>query len=408
MPVFPDGPGKWHVYVDVYYKGTTKRKSQRHRRFQGTKTAAIKYERELILERDAGRLIDRTNQTLGQYLESWFEEYEMTVSINTFKTAKNHLARVWKTALHEIPLSNLETEYIQEVINHMNNVDGLSYGAVANFRDNLRHALNRAVELKYIKDNPILLCKLPKETRKKKIIWTREQLDGYLGYIHANRSMYTDAFELILFTGFRRAEVCGLHWSMVNFDDHFIDMNRTRHSMPSLGPGRPGGGWYEVEPKTESSSRYIEISPKCVALLRKVQAEQAHYQVIAPGIWPADPFVICRQDGEVTRPDRLSRQFSRLLKAYNGQSETAQLPSGKDATTPHDLRRHHASYLAELGYSTSAITARLGHASTNITERIYIKNRPGAFADYVSKLDEFLDPVIESPGESPEEDFGKR
>ena len=140
MPVFPDGPGKWHVYVDVYFKGTTKRKSQRHRRFQGNKTAAIKYERELILERDAGRLIDRTNQTLGQYLESWFEEYEMTVSINTFKTAKNHLARVWKTALHEIPLSNLETEYIQEVINHMNNVDGLSYGAVANFRDNLRHA----------------------------------------------------------------------------------------------------------------------------------------------------------------------------------------------------------------------------------------------------------------------------
>ena len=249
MSVYPNGPGKWYVVIDLYYKGTTKRKSQRVRIFKGTKFDARKFEREMLRERDEGRLIGKTNQTLGQYLESWFEEYEATVDISTFKTAKDHLARVWKTSLHEIPLANLDTEYIQDVINGMNK-DKLSYGTVKNFRDNLRNALNRAVELKYISENPVLLCKLPKETRKKKVIWTREQLDGYLGYIHANRSMYTDAFELILFTGFRRAEVCGLHWSMVNFDDHYIGMYKTRHSMPSLGPDRPGGGWYEKEPKT--------------------------------------------------------------------------------------------------------------------------------------------------------------
>ena len=395
MSIHPAGPGRWNVVIDIYYKGTTKRKSQKPRIFKGTKSEARKFEREMLRERDEGRLITKTNQTLGQFLESWLDEYEMTVGISTFKTAKDHLARVWKTSLHEIPLANLDTEYIQDVINGMNK-DGLSYGTVKNFRDNLRHPLNRAVELKYIAENPVLLCRLPKESRKRKIIWTREQLDGYLGYINANRSMYTDAFELILFTGFRRAEICGLHWSMVNFEDRYIDMNKTRHSMPSLGPDRPGGGWYETEPKTETSNRYIEISPKCVALLRKIQAEQAHYQIVAPGIWPADPFVICRQDGEVTRPARLSWQFGRLLKSYNfEQPKNKQLPTGKDATTPHDLRRHHASYLAELGYSTSAITARLGHASTNITERIYIKNRPGAFADYVEKLDDYLDPTVD-------------
>ncbi|ANS02933.1 integrase [uncultured Mediterranean phage uvDeep-CGR0-KM22-C158] len=314
------------------------------------------------------------------------------MEISSFIACKNHLHRVWKTDLHEIPLAALLPEHIQEVMNHMEKVEKVSYGTIKNFRDNLRNALNRAIELKRITVNPILVCKLPKERRRKKVIWTRPQLDGFLEYIRDDGYHYSDAFELILFTGLRRAEICGLHWSMVNFEEHYLDMNRTRHSMPKLGPDRPGGGWYEKAPKSEMGLRYLEISPRCVALLRRVQAKQAHFQLRAPGIWPADPFVICRPDGTVTRPDKMGRYFRKLLDRYNaGVDEKDQLPM----VTPHDLRRHHASYLAELGYTTSAIAARLGHASTTITDRVYIRNRPGAFSDYVEKLDEFLDGPVD-------------
>ena len=395
MSISAYGPGKWRIWIDTYKKGTTTRAGRKTEVFTGTKIGARRRERDLEAERDSGRLIDRNNQPLGQYLEWWFQEVEMTMEISSFKSLKGHLHRVWKTDLHEIPLAALMPEHIQDVLNHMEKVERVSYGTIKNFRDNLRNGLNRAVELNRIAVNPILVCKLPKERRRKKIIWTRPQLDGFLEYIRDDGYHYSDAFELILFTGLRRAEICGLHWSMVNFEEHYLDMNRTRHSMPKLGPDRPGGGWYEKAPKSDSGLRYLELSPRCVALLRRIQAQQAHFQLEAPGIWPADPFVICRPDGTVTRPDAMGRYFGRLLDRYNaGVDEADQLP----VVTPHDLRRHHASYLAELGYTTSAIAARLGHASTTITERVYIRHRPGAFADYVEKLDEFLDgPVDDGP-----------
>jgi len=388
MSISAYGPGKWRIWIDKYKKGTTTRAGRKTEVFTGTKTEARRRERDLEAERDSGRLIDRHNQPLGKYLEWWFQEIEATLEISSFIACKNHLHRVWKTDLHEIPLAALLPEHIQEVMNHMEKVEKVSYGTIKNFRDNLRNALNRAIELNRITVNPILVCKLPKERRRKKVIWTRPQLDGFLEYIRDDGYHYSDAFELILFTGLRRAEICGLHWSMVNFEEHYLDMNRTRHSMPKLGPDRPGGGWYEKAPKSEMGLRYLEISPRCVALLRRVQAKQAHFQLGAPGIWPADPFVICRPDGTVTRPDKMGRYFRKLLDRYNaGVDEKDQLPM----VTPHDLRRHHASYLAELGYTTSAIAARLGHASTTITDRVYIRNRPGAFSDYVERLDEFLD-----------------
>ena len=384
MSISAYGPGKCRIWIDKYKKGTTTR--------AGRKTEARRRERDLDAERDSGRLIDRHNQPLGKYLEWWFQEIEATLEISSFIACKNHLHRVWKTDLHEIPLAALLPEHIQEVLNHMEKVEKVSYGTIKNFRDNLRNALNRAIELNRITVNPILVCKLPKERRRKKVIWTRPQLDGFLEYIRDDGYHYSDAFELILFTGLRRAEICGLHWSMVNFEEHYLDMNRTRHSMPKLGPDRPGGGWYEKAPKSEMGLRYLEISPRCVALLRRVQATQAHFQLGAPGIWPADPFVICRPDGTVTRPDKMGRYFRKLLDRYNaGVDEKDQLP----VVTPHDLRRHHASYLAELGYTTSAIAARLGHASTTITDRVYIRNRPGAFSDYVERLDEFLDGPVD-------------
>ena len=386
--VYPHGPGAWRIYMDIYKKGTTTRKSQRTRVVNGTRTQAIRTLREWETERDAGRLLDRQNQPLGRYLEWFLTQKEMTLSINSFKSLIDHLQRVWKTDLHEIPLAALEMEHIQEVINRMDQVEGVSYGTIKNFRDALRSALNVAVKNEYIIKNPILNCVLPKEVRAKKTVWTMEQLEGFLGYFRDHRSMYTDAFDLVLYTGLRRAEISGLHWSMVNFDDNYIDMDRTRHVMPKLGPDRPGGGWYEKEPKTEMSLRYLEISPKCVALLRRIQAEQAHLRVAYPDrAWPDDPFVICKPDGTVTQPVSLSKNYKKIWLAYNRTlDEKQQLPY----ITPHGLRRHHASYLAELGYSSQMIAARLGHASTTITERVYIRTRPGAFADRAEKLDDFL------------------
>ena len=127
MPVYAYGPGKWRVIVDKYKKGTTTRSGYKTEVFTGTKTEARRRLREIEAERDSGRLIDRHNQPLGRFLEWWFEEIEATLEISSFMACKNHLHRVWKTDLHEIPLAALLPEHIQEVMNHMEKVETVSY-----------------------------------------------------------------------------------------------------------------------------------------------------------------------------------------------------------------------------------------------------------------------------------------
>lgn len=111
-----------------------------------------------------------------------------------------------------------------------------------------------AVAAEMIARNPCDFCKPPKraktpinaldqEERTRMLRLPREAQPQLLGYI----------IEDALTTGLRRGEICALHASDL-LDDKTLMVRR------SLGNGQ--GGYYEKEPKTESSVRVLPLSTR--------------------------------------------------------------------------------------------------------------------------------------------------
>ena len=68
---------------------------------------------------------------------------------------------------------------------------------------------------------------------------------------------YKTAAMILLLTGMRRGELCGLEWSNIGFEEGTITIER-------LVTTEKGVELVEKDPKTESSKRVISISDKLV------------------------------------------------------------------------------------------------------------------------------------------------
>jgi integrase len=75
-----------------------------------------------------------------------------------------------------------------------------------------------------------------------------------------------------------------------------------------------------------------------------------------------DGWIFPTAAGTPMRPSNLTKHFKNVLAAA-GLSATVRL---------HDLRHTTGSTAAAAGVATAAITALLGHASTAITQKLYI------------------------------------
>ena len=138
------------------------------------------------------------------------------------------------------------------------------------------------------------------------------------------------ALRLIILTGMRREEACGLRWSEIDTGVHCVRLERT---------------------KTGRSMR--PIGEAAIAILHDLSKAKS-----------SETWVF---------PNRDNSGSVDLKKSIAAIFDAAGL---KDARS-HDLRRTFASIAADKGYSNSTIAELLGHARRGVTARHYIR-RPDA------------------------------
>lgn len=78
---------------------------------------------------------------------------------------------------------------------------------------------------------------------------------------------YNVIVQLLLYTGMRRGELCGLEWQDVDFLTNCLHIRRSSLYIPEKGV-------FEDEPKNETSKRVIKLSASAVQLLKDYKAWQ--------------------------------------------------------------------------------------------------------------------------------------
>ncbi|WP_433235224.1 site-specific integrase [Actinomadura nitritigenes] len=150
-----------------------------------------------------------------------------------------------------------------------------------------------------------------------------------------------------LLTGLRTEELRALRWNQVDLDAGAVFVTAAaRHTGDTKTPG---------------SRRGVALAAAVVAVLRAHRARQDAEQAAAGGRYHDAGLVFCRPDGRPLTDRHVREQFREMTGA-----------AGLDASwTPRELRHSFVSILSDHGVAIETIADLVGHASTDVTEKVY-------------------------------------
>ena len=180
---------------------------------------------------------------------------------------------------------------------------------------------------------------------------------------------------MLLYTGLRRGELCGLEWQDVDFDQAVLHVCRSSIYLP-------GRGVFTDETKTQTSVRSIKVSTDVLTLLRAFRAWQNQHRLQLGDQWHEGGRLFTTWDGQPIHPDTLSGWFHDFIQRND-------LPP----ITLHGLRHTNATLLIAAGTNLQTVAKRLGHANTTTTSKIYAHAIQSADAAAADTLQDILHPV---------------
>jgi integrase len=154
-------------------------------------------------------------------------------------------------------------------------------------------------------------------------------------------------------TGLRRGELLALQWGSVDLEGRSIRVERSLEETKS--------GLRFKAPKSKQGRRSVSLPSSVVEVLRSHRRQQQElWLALGLGKLSDDALVFCQPDGLPMSPDKLSRDWHRLVIARK-------LPK----VSFHALRHRHVSALIDGGLDVFSVSRRIGHASAALTLRTY-------------------------------------
>lgn len=246
------------------------------------------------------------------------------VTSQTLKTWDSMLKLAHK-ALGDIPLEKLTRHDLDKAMAKLRK-EGYAERTAQGVYDFLRLCLNDAVEQGLIPKSPLRAVERPKTPPRRNLNMPTDILATLLSCAHHDPA--GPALRLALATGFRRAELARLKWEDWDFLRKTVTVQKG---------------------KTPSAKRTVAV-PDMVVKEFILRRQNSHTDYCFPN-----------STGGAIDPNLLSMQVKSLMRRAN-------VP---EHFSLHSLRHTHASRLLNAGMSLPNVSARLGHASPNVTLGIY-------------------------------------
>lgn len=213
--------------------------------------------------------------------------------------------------------------------------------------------LEKAVKWQILFSNPCSRVEVPKVKRTEARYIDERQALELLECLKREPIQYQAIVTILLYSGIRRGELCGLEWKDIDFKDGLLDVNKTSLYLKDKGI-------FEDLTKTYSSNRVIRIPLSALNVLKQHKREQNMARLQLGDRWVDSRKIFTQWDGKPVHPDSLSGWFSRFVKKNN-------LPQ----ISLHSLRHTNATLLVASGTDLRTISKRLGHSNMTTTANIY-------------------------------------
>mgnify|MGYP002529408843 CR=1 FL=1 len=232
---------------------------------------AVLYEREV--KRTPGEPVDRSI-TLAKYIDVWLEQVApKKLAASTLVRDKQDIRRILP-ALGHYKLAELNKDILRAFYDAMRSEQNWKTGGllaektVEGIHSCLCGILSDAVEAGYITHNPAWRAYRKKGAPQERPVADEETVQRLITALEGQSLKYEVYFKLILATGMRRGEACGLRWSDIDWRQRALHIRRNVVKLS----GQP---ILVKEPKTRAGVRVVYLSKELCKLLRVWQKESA-------------------------------------------------------------------------------------------------------------------------------------
>ncbi|MBO4449375.1 MAG: site-specific integrase [Clostridiales bacterium] len=244
----------------------------------------------------------------------------------------------------------------------LQNQDGKGYSSIHAIRGVLKPAFQLAVDDDYIAKNPFafdLSSVIINDSEKRECLCRKDE-KRFLDFVRTDPHYckYYEGIYILLNTGMRISEFCGLTVSDIDFKKHSIRIDH------QLNKGA-GTGYYIQEPKTESGNRIIPMTPDVEECFRKI-IENRNPPYKEPEVGGKKGFLVFDKDGSIVYSLHWEHYFKHICKKYNS-THRKKLPP----ITPHVCRHTYCSNMAKSGMNPKTLQYLMGHSDISITLNTY-------------------------------------
>ena len=241
--------------------------------------------------------------------------------------------------------------------------DGRGYSTITSVRGVVKPAFQMAFEEDIINKNPFAfkLTDVVKNDSQKRIALTQEQEDIFMNFIKTDKHYrcYYDEFVVLLETGMRVSELCGLTKQQLDFEKRRIWVD---HQLVR----KPDCTYYVEKTKTESGCRFIPMTDNVYKSLKSIIAnrKKPSKEWIIDGY---SGFLLLDKNGNPKVAMHIEHHFQWALKKYRKLHPDQPLPK----ITPHVFRHTFCTNMANAGMDLKSLQYLMGHSDAGVTMNVY-------------------------------------
>lgn len=319
--------------------------------------------RALTSSVDQGTYIEPQKMKISEWMNIWLQDYCGHVAHGTLILYKGYSKNHIIPGLGKVQLCKLTPHQVQHFINTLKykgkKADKeMSYKTRKNVHGCLSAALEKAVEIKYIKDNPATGCSIPRnddeETSEEVNPFTSEELEAFLKGIEG--AEYQDIYTFALNTGMRLSEILGLRWSRFDEKKAKIKIDCQLTMIRAKGEKRT------LAPTKNKKTRSFKVASSVVALVKLQKGKQAANKLKAGENWKAeiDDLIFTDPYGHTIPHASVEHEFAEICQA-----------AGITGHRFHDLRHTFATLALQHHADVKTLSEALGHYSVAFTLDVY-------------------------------------
>jgi site-specific recombinase len=289
------------------------------------------------------------------FLEQSITNNKNSIEYTTYKSYRDQQKIIERFfSVKNLDLENVTVADILDFYNYLSNVRKNTNNTVIHYHALLRKTFTEAYIRKLIKENIMLEIPRPKKEKYISEVFNLKEINIFLNHIKGHK--FELEMNLALFYGFRRSELLGLRFSVIDFDNNTILVNTkiTSSEKEKLVPKQKmkNDSSYRIMPLLDSIKKLI------IQRIERIKKDKHFFKSIYTKKW--EGFVCVGENGELIKPDRVTRTFRKLINEC-----------GLKEIRLHDLRHSCATLLYEQDIQLKDIQMWLGHSDIQTTANIY-------------------------------------